>query len=506
MITDKQLYFYNSLNENQQEIIKTLAFIGNNLSASNIDNIAKELRIKQSSYESNKLFNSAEENNILHRDKWNYGRCNIDIDFLIHIIPRSIGKKAYLREINSSSYRTVDHFHKSLIECLYALVFESQEKYTEYEKFFIDYHKTTSFDTFSSVIHDVSYQPYLYKISPKVFDYQINKNFNDAVYSFIPVSESFKTFSALELHLPEIKSRVMQYKRLAAGDFSGSDDNPNSERKKSGSDDNFNSLSYAEKNFTYALKYLTQSDTKKALEFFDKGIKWQRRKDKVTLIPQELYFSFFYLIALIKTDPEKSLPVLQRVRDKSRMTNYKYLLQPLMDFTLGKMSTMDYYEVKIQASIKEKNLLGLMSFLVYFLCDLKANRPQFNHIADLITAAHKGEFNIIAYEAAYALNKMFGNEKSLALYNAIAENIDYEPILSQLARTEDWEKNLNLILGLNTRKNEPVKNRIIYHYYPEKNTIVPMQQDLKKTGWTTGRKLGGEGLLRGTVRDRKSVV
>ena len=151
MITNEQLYFYNSLEVIQQEILKITAFIGNNISAMDLDYFAKVLEINLSTHESRKLIKSAAENNILHINQRNYYTYIIDIDFLIYIIPRSTGIKKYLSKMNLNYSHRYESFRKSLVDCFYTLVFENQDEYTKYEWLFLNNHKTTSYDTFSSV-------------------------------------------------------------------------------------------------------------------------------------------------------------------------------------------------------------------------------------------------------------------------------------------------------------------------------------------------------------------
>lgn len=484
MIIQEQLDYYYSLTEKQQTFLKIAAFIGHGFVEDDIIYVAYEMGFKYKPREAENILQSASKYQLISREKW-YAKYSIDPHFLIFIIPKSKGlKKA--NSIKKYLQHPETAYHKEVTDCLYALVFQPQKDYLMCEQQLTRmYDSKRTDEVFLAVLRDNQYTPFLKKISPNILNGLLTKRFNEALFSLTPVSKSLTVFSERKDSIPDIENVLSSHLNFAHGKFSKGINC-------------YRSTSDIEQDYVHAIRYLLENDIDNAFDFFENGLKKQRRIDKKSLIPHALHFAFYYYITLLKADLEKTIPLLQKIIEADKNNYYRNILRPVADYALGKMGEMSMHKAATENRIRMDNITGLVAFLTFYICNFKSNKLSYEQVAGLVTAADKGGFYLLACEGAYALHKIYNNEQTAELYKKIAAKTDYEPVLAQLSSTKNWEKTLNLLLGLNTTS-ETGQKRIIYFFYPKENTVIPAQQSLLKNGWSKGRIVDAHSLQNGSI-------
>jgi superfamily II DNA or RNA helicase len=246
---------------------------------------------------------------------------------------------------------------------------------------------------------------------------------------------------------------------------------------------------------------LIQSDFKTALTNFEKAIKLERHELKSIQLPLNLFYSFYYLTTLLCIDSEEATIRLQKMLNGLEKNSYstfdlyfKAIIYNVLNNTIAKKQTTD----SMFAYVKQEHN-DLQSLLFICLCHLADAKPHVavqNAMELVVTKAFKAGNLILAYEAAFAMKVWFNSASCVELYNRIAEEMSYKPVLSLISRQEDWEKSLNLLMNLGgdkptkTAKDKEATSRVIYHFNPNTEGIQPILQTRNAKGfWSTGRNI-----------------
>ena len=244
-----------------------------------------------------------------------------------------------------------------------------------------------------------------------------------------------------------------------------------------------------------------------ALDFFEKGMKKQRRDQKQSYIPVIPEAALFYIISLISGEQEKFLPVLGRISDPKTksycstdgifLNVCRYLTSNMYDVYSQRFKSIDDYDV-LEVRLWKVIALGITGE--------KPDTPK-EYISaglELTKRALMNGYLTAAYEAAFALMKM-GSEEAADIYRQLAEKMNYKPVLSMVKHIEEWEKQINAYLSLDAVKtiirqeSEVGKSRVAYRFFPKGGASPILQTRQAGGGWTAGRNISMANFIGGNI-------
>nr|WP_295877329.1 DEAD/DEAH box helicase [uncultured Chitinophaga sp.] len=249
----------------------------------------------------------------------------------------------------------------------------------------------------------------------------------------------------------------------------------------------------ADELFGKALVTLYQGQPGAALTAFEKGIKRQRQQDKKNTLPVSPLFAFYYALTLTLLPGEKSNPIVQKL-----LTAYERKLFPavtpavcLLYLHAGRKEKAE----NLLLLLLERNEQPLLSYLSVIALQLLHPRSKllitFRVQADvLLRRGMEHHYRLLTYEYLY-LFRDAGYAGYAPAFTAAGAAVRYEPVLSQIKITADWERLLNTLLAPDEvsgkQKPAPV-HRLIYlvdfNYYK----LQPVVQASNGDGtWSSGR-------------------
>ena len=489
----EQLSFYNSLPENEKDMLKLAAFMANNITVDDIIELGRTQGKIYAKKSVNELLKKAVENNLLNKE--DYWRHTIDISLMINLYPslktlKDVKEAKKYTEKNISSlyyyhYQSEKYFVSLLKKCLYALLFENDEEYKKLEKDCYEKQPRLTTQAYSILLQNKDYLPVLSKIDVRIINDVIISNLNSNFSNLNPFSDSLQFAQQFENYFPKknLTQLPIAYQLLFNGNFSEAAEIFNQE--------GYETIVY----YIFAIQLLTENKLDESLKLFEKGLKLQRRSEKGTYLPNIIHFAFYYLVLLLRMNSEVSMPVLQRIKNSFEKLNQgiALLYRPLIDYSLGQKANLFYYEKELLNYLSSNDIYGLIALPVYFLCNFNLKILSISRLKELVEKAYNAKNIILAYEAAYVLHAIFNNDESGKLYDKIAGELNYKPLLSTIIKTDEWEKTLNILLGLQPAKktgnaNES-KSRVVYYFSPKYQTIQPVLQSKQVQGWSKGRNI-----------------
>ncbi|MDR1897183.1 MAG: hypothetical protein LBR10_10380, partial [Prevotellaceae bacterium] len=252
--------------------------------------------------------------------------------------------------------------------------------------------------------------------------------------------------------------------------------------------------------FTVAVQYFLLGKMDDALARFEKGMKKQRRYHKNSYVPILPEAALFYVIAWMSKEQEAYVPVFNRIiNDKTKFyTNVHLLFNKMCQYTV--LDVKRAGEVASSLRIKhfnDKDELTLWTIIAMGFTGEKPDDEDFvNKMETLVRQAFKNGYLPAAYEAAYTLLQWEKTSDIRKIYEAISQQLGYQPALSRVKHMEEWEKQLNSYLRLEAvqslirKDNGEGKTRVAYRFFPKRNSAVPVLQSRQANGgWTSGRNI-----------------
>jgi len=493
----EQLAFYNSLPERQKDILKLVILSASGITANSLVAFGATQGEKYTMKEVNDLLKKALEYKLIHKfDSWNSSHY-VDISFMIEIYPslKDIKKiKESLDKGNSYlNYYYNQYLYTLLRNCIHALLFESKNQYRKYEEILVQYHSHEIVGIYSILLRNKDYLPVISKIDTNIINAIIINDLSDNFFNANPLSNTLHFAKRLESHFPagSLTLVPIAYKHFFSGNFAES----TFFFKREDSETSLIPL-------ISAVQLLVEGNLDASLKLFEKGLKLQRRIEKGTYLPSLIHIAFYYLVLLLRMDSEISMPILQRIKDSLAKGGDDHdLYKPLIDYSLGKKTHLSDYEKELLEWISSNDLHGLIAFLICYLCNFNLKAGSFEQYKELIEKAYNSEVIILAYEAAFVLHSIYDNNESKKWYEKIAKELNYPPLLSTIIKTDEWEKSLNILLGLQSQKKvaktKESKSRVVYYFSPKTQTIQPVLQTKQVRGWSKGRNINLQTFFQG---------
>lgn len=488
--------YYNSLSEKEQFLLEIIAVKAGNIDVITIQNMAASLGRTLIQKDIKNFFKILADNDLIAVNQWQ-STYKINPYFLINIFPLIKNVKKIIATLPKTPkyYYYQPASQEVLRDALNALLFGDTGLYRTLETDLRGANADIK-SLYVEIIENDAYKPYLNKISPPLLETAFNYKANVDLFHLVAFSETKNFFERIKpyvdkkLEFPLLANEFLYGgqidKALAVQDI----------------DENI-SISY----FLPAIKLLQEDRADESVKQFEKGLKFQRRIFFGTYLPYGFITSLYYITALMRTDSKTYIPVFKRIIksfDKTYPTGYNLFLM-LSEHVVGQNTNNDYRKRKLEESLFRDDIVGLTAMTVFYLCNFKTDKQiLLKNIFALIEKADNAGFTGFALEAAYALRQIDTDKRSEELYHRMAAKVDYTPYISKIVQTEEWEKAINLLIGLQpkTAKNndKDAIARVVYFFNPKRNSIQPVLQTRQVKGWSKGRNIAMKSFASGNVQ------
>ncbi|MDR2086801.1 MAG: DEAD/DEAH box helicase [Dysgonamonadaceae bacterium] len=501
-MTQSQIDFYNSLPDEKKQILKLAAFQAVDFLEGDIAQLLTNPQIKKQRLIKSVLEDAIKQQLFYLSKDWR-AKYQVEIDFMLYIYPELTDFERYWktpgREILNLYIYNTNHELKDIRNCLYTLL-HKQAEYKNYEKQLLLSLSLYGLEFYSRLIRDEKYEKYLSLIDDNLIQKALFFTINETIFNVNSLTETCRFFERVE-HLSKYEKLAERTGIRSAVDFF------------SGRFNEIDPKSQDEQQLFYqAVREIIAGNKKEASEWFEKGLKIQRREQRGIPLPTTPYLAFYYLITLMSMDEAGTL-ALQKISlwmEKPPASNQLvllYLFEAAVNNALNKKGTIAEKLSDLLSNIanKEVNILSLLSLLSLYLARKNPPLSYSDSIFGIAEKTYLSGYLLIAYEAAYIAREWLGDERSKELFRKIAAELPYQPVLSQLSFQEEWEKSLNLLLGLKsaaqkTTPNGENKVRVVYYFNPKHNYIQPVLQTRQVKGWSTGRNIALKTLFEGKAQ------
>jgi superfamily II DNA or RNA helicase len=492
---------YNSFPDHEKQVLKMAALKAAGFNVHDIINLLPFSKMQPQQVKS--ILKAAAQHGLFGEEKsWGLSYY-VSTDFMLYIYPELSDFRDRWSVIHKNE-RFSYFYHEALLEihwfrdCLYSLLFLSDEEYKSYENQYTAYPTAKKAEYYSLLIQSEKYAPYLHRISKPLLQAALHNVFLTAVYMLKPLSEVVRLFEWVEQHskYDNIVGDACIHETVAffAGRFKDISWNPAREQGL----------------FLKAAVELIAGNKNEAFTLFENGLKMQRKNLKETSLPLPSYFVLYYLVTLLNMDVKGALALQKISRWMEKKGNlYPILIEqfePAVSFALYGQVVNRWHIQTLLRNISAKetriSMPSMLSLLVLYIVGEKPGPAYSDNVFEIAQQARLSGYTILAYEAAYVACTWYGSEQAKVLYHEIAAELSCKPVLSQILRQEDWEKSLNLLLGLksSTPKAAPngeSKTRIVYYFNPNDEHIRPMLQTRQAKGWSTGRNIAMKNFFSG---------
>jgi SNF2 family DNA or RNA helicase len=488
-MTQNQIDFYNSLSQDDQYILKLAAVKLYDIRMFEISKLVVNRKI--SDKQIRKCMDIAFQKELLVVS--NSGMMNYDVSnaFLIYIFPQLGDLIKKRKQDEQYPYYFESHTQYHLWDFLYYLFHYEEDKFRQAEEKLLTYHANEVPEILNGLLELVPYRPVISLIDAKIIFVLLSQKMND-VWGKLSSLYDFQYF--IQHLTPYLSPKQLPYIHYL-------------ELPLKGQMGKFSEIHAADKNllnsdyFIEAVHSLTKKDISTALADFAKGIKSQQNDYKGMQLPAVPHVAFFYLVALVCLPLEETTSVFLKIQQslsKKIFTPFDPLFRTVAAYGLNDKHLLNEKVTDINYLIQQNNqdYTELISFLILYLVDKKPNAQLLSSVTKTVEKAFSSGYLVLAYEAAFALDQWTNNEEIKKLYEIMAREVGYPPILSMVVRQQEWEKSLGMLLSMNldkspsNGKNEGNKSRIVYFLNPKMGSIQPvLQTRLAKGGWSKGRNI-----------------
>ena len=259
--------------------------------------------------------------------------------------------------------------------------------------------------------------------------------------------------------------------------------------------------------FAEASICFVEGDYDGALVLFKQGIKKQRKNYRLSHLPMIPEAAFFYLISLMSGEQDSFLPVFEQITDsKTKLyTDTEMLIADLCRYMTS--SNPEQYSKRFKTFedliSEEANLWKIVA--LGFTGETNVEQEWLKKALTLVEKAFNNGYLAAAYEASYVL-KIIGSKEADDIYEQLSEKLKYAPALSRHQRIDDWEKQINAFLSLESVKtlikqeSDKEKIRIIYRFYPKYENAHPVLQIRQASGeWKAARYFSMQNFINGKI-------
>ena len=405
------------------------------------------------------------------------------IDFLLFIIPLIhfppvIAGKGEI--IPGNSHAPLELFR----DCLFTLV-HRPEKYADAENRFLYMLRESLPDYYERILNDERYEKYISHISKYVIFEVVHRLINNEIGKLNP--------------LPDLEAQIMRIEKVA--NFPDLTEDCNLKLIHlffKGEMDETIKLDDDTDEYK-SIKLLMEGNVQESVALFGKILK--AKTIVKSPLPVNTYEAYFYIIGLLLSDTSVSMPVYKKVLQliaKDSNTAFYYLYTAIVYDTLNEQkdklaNLKNVIKGKITNPVIRSE--SLTNILIYYLVGEKMDGKHSSHIYKIIRKAVDADYLLMGYEAAYVAKMWFDEKRFDDLFDEVSRKKNYQPVISRIRRDEEWEKSLNLLLGVKSKKTNKSSDageksaRVVYYFNPKNKNIQPVVQTRSAKGWSKGRNI-----------------
>ncbi|MDR1919544.1 MAG: DEAD/DEAH box helicase [Tannerellaceae bacterium] len=490
-----QIDFYNSLTEDRKNVLKIAALKAGAIGEYDVLGLLPSRRLSLKYIRD--VLEAGAHHSLFYKHKAYRVEYSVDPDFMLYVYPKMFDLHDIWVKIKTSYsrfYYSADGPIAEFRNCLFSLLHNLKE-YPKHEASYLKGLTPEKVGFYIKLIQIKEYQNLLNLISPDLLNSVLLAVVNARLHSLKPLAET-KAFVELILQrsLATIPHSMMdKIVALHSGDFE-------SLLKPQGSDP-------MEIYYYEGVRATTQADMDRAFNCFDKGLKLQRQLSRDLIAPPALHMALFYFAALLNIAPKTATPLFRKMEQSlSKSNGYPDTLSvfSVVIYHVLNMKEMVTEKLKpliesISGRAKDSEYVTLIALSAYFMTGREMDASLANRVYSIVKGAYAAGYLLLAFEAAYALKSWFPGERSDKLYNQLASELPFAPVLSHIVHQEDWEKSLNLLLGMKaaaskTTKEGENKSRVVYYFNPQYNYLQPVLQTRLAKGWSAGRNIAMKSL------------
>jgi SNF2 family DNA or RNA helicase len=506
-MTSSQINFYTSLTQPEQFVLKALAL---NAKGIDISDLQGYVRVKYSIVQKEIkeiLEKSATVGLVTFGSSYSRSSFSIHLDFLIYICPQLTDMQSLWQQIIKKDPQTHYYFDRnaqylpSLRNLLYTLC-HSPKQYTEYEILFLKCFPTEMGACYTHVLQNEDYAPFLHLINKDIVKSVLGNICDTNLSNLVPSTQTISQIERLgvscKIDVEKIILGIRKSQAFYQGNFPEIVTNETPE--------NYSAI---EKE---AIIELMTGNAEEALKIFKKIMTARTKEGYKSPLPfTSIYASFYYLVALFCVDNQLSMPVFQKIFNWIQKHNeefgYAYFFAPVIYFALNQKKSSysaQVDEIKNDILQDDPTIFTLSQILILYLSGEKLNYSS--QLVSIAKKACESEIWILAYEALFAMKSWFDDAEIDSLYQTLSEKLHYPPVLSKIVRQEDWEKSLNLLLGLKSASTKSAgktaenTSRVVYYFNPKNDDIQPVLQTRQAKGWSGGRNIALKTFFNGDAK------
>ena len=481
-----QIAYYNSLHEESKQILQVAAlkshfYIDYGLQ----DVIYYCLKRKLPEKYITPIINNAVKQGLFYTNNEWHTKYIVSADFLVFIFPEIKITPELWEKVNRHSYYSGDHVCELFRNYLYALFYQP-ERYNDVANSLLIHWSSSLLVYFVAMFEDERYDKFFNKVSKAIIERVVSQQINTALNKLIPwtdVHSKIKKIETLSGHSDLIQLSGIEINKAF---WSGNLDR---------------AIEITKDIFEFqAIKSLIGGNIEESIAFFNKSIKEQNKNGNKALLPERSYIIYFYMTALLLSDPQVATPTFQKIMQwASKNTNLNNVFLSIVFDVLNehKNELLEFKSV-IKKNIlrQEIDYISLLDILICYLIGEKIEKDAASNVYNIVKKAIDAGYWILGYEAALVAKIWFDEKRFDDLYHDLSAVLNYQPAILRINRQEDWEKSLNLLLGMKTKtataknKNNTEKSvRVVYYFNPKNNNIQPVLQSRQAKGWSKGRNI-----------------
>ncbi|MDR3309232.1 MAG: hypothetical protein LBS80_04680 [Tannerella sp.] len=478
-----QVNYYNALQQPDKQIIQIAALHANGITAFELQKYLLPSVIDQNIIAD--AMEAAVENGLFTSVNIANPYYYVDVDFMVEIIPDFTGfDEVWNKMLKDEYFQWGKNDKTAFRNCIYSLLYHPK-KYAEHERFFRQSYQPTMYSRYELLVMNPKYEQFLSGISQEVVFEVLQKMADSQPDNLMPVAVTRqiirKTLAACKIDEQSLLNLLDQKYFLLHGDYEKAIEYSDEEQ--------------ALEITAYAA--ITAGDVQEALNLFRQALTIRNKdlRHKLLLPVHSCYSMLYYLAALFSIDSQTALPVFRKIHQWMISGKTKYSTAVMTDF-----SPVIYFAVNDKRELYEQTIktmteliskhdinVSVLSYIVIIY--LSGEKPSCDkeRLTDIARKACDSDCRILAYEALYVMKQVVDSPVIDKLFNQLAEELGYEPVLSKIIRQASWEKSLNMLMGVKNdgvRENIEQNIRMAYIFKPKEGVIVPVVQKRQTKGWS----------------------
>ncbi|MDL2221391.1 DEAD/DEAH box helicase [Parabacteroides sp. OttesenSCG-928-N08] len=493
----QQIDYYNSLSNKERRILDVAALKGSSISYYSISSLVS---YSMSQTKMNALLYSAMDMELFKVSGSWRGDFEVTPAFFIYILP---SLEPYVKTWNKirNDYFGYSNSIAVLRDYLFSLLFATShlDDYTQKIQH-LDQETLTPF--FVEMLGDERYRAYLPTLPLQFMPDAIGRRFFLLRLQMTPIEELQQYLVDMQKLFPDI-ALMQQLQAEIMTLYAGRFDLLITNRKEATLSTHF---------FTFAVGSMIKGDATDAFAQFEKGIRLQRKEVKGSFLPLHDVISFFYLVALMSVESEKTMPIMRKLlialkKEQTRTFSETAIRMIIHKQLNQKAEAEDGYNVLYDYVQESEYLFHHLVFIaVHYIFSDHLPEDNLDRMLAMMKKGYLDGYLVQTYEAAYALSRMTDDPVATQYYLMLQDRLNYPPILSLVKKQEAWELPFNELLSLKKGSvrgrsaASETESRVVYHLIPESKYIQPVLQTRGKSGWSKGRNIALKTFFEGTTK------